>query len=188
MPDDINIENYCENIKDRLELKLAADITAEILDIEVMPETAGGYKRPIKKKGRISICYLDTDFDKLKSISGQVIQDEYNKFGLFLVSKSLYGAGGIYDLYAKSRKWLIGFRILNHEKLIAKKAELKMRENDTALWFMLFEVSGKATLVEYNDDPPAVSITRMTFKPPVGTGADVVVDENTQTGSNPINP
>lgn len=185
MANETDIDKVEDSLKARGDLKLAAEILAGTLEVEVLPDTAGGFKRPILRKGRISICYLDTDFDRIKSPE-VVAQDGFNKFGFFLAAKSRRGPGGINDLIRLVYKWYVGFRPMGHEKLISVKTELYQRETDTGLWFAKVELKAQFMLVEFNDDPALPNIAQMTFEPPVHGGAAVVVTAATVQGENPI--
>lgn len=189
MATEISIDNIEDNIKERLDLKIAELVESDLLcdgdiEVELLPETALAFKRPVQKKGRISICYMDTEYDRTKSPE-VVAQDGYNKFAFFCVSKNRRGKAGVNDMIRIVLKYLIGYKPLGHEKLIAKKVELFMREPDTNLWMARVELSAKYMLIEFNDDPPAAAITEMKFDPPVHGGAQVLVNEDTVPSSEP---
>jgi hypothetical protein len=181
MPTTFTIDDIENDLKGRLDLKLADKISTNKIEVELMPDDLNGFRRPIMKKTRISICYLDTDFDRTKSPE-VVAQDATNKFGFFISSKNRRGADGVNESIHNVLKYLVGFKPLGHEKMTAVKVELYEREKDTNLWFARVELAAKYMQVEFNDDPAPPPIVEMKFNPPSFGGSDqVVVNENTQT-------
>lgn len=187
----IDISSVESNILQRFNTVLADDIADGIIEVELLPDQPVNFHRPTKKTGRISIVYMGTDPDvKLKSLSGAVVQDVFNLFGLFLCSKSRLGPGGVNDLYAKALKCALGYSPLNHERMYFHKNTLFMREIDTALWFQRLEMKARTVLTQWDGDAVIPGrIVQITHEPsdamPSGFPT-IVVDENTPPGPNPL--
>lgn len=187
-PEPIDLSSIEADIVARLTTYLQADITAGNVEVELLPDQAAPFKRPVQKKGRISVCYLSAKFDKNKAM-GSVVQDRFNLFGVFCSSKTRLGAFGVNDLAAKVMLILLGYAPRQHERLIAEKSELYMREVDTAIWFERLEFTARSMAVEERIEVMPANIVDMTFEPsddmPAGSPT-VVVNANTEVGDNPI--
>jgi hypothetical protein len=187
MPTEISIDNIEDSLKDRLDTKLAAEIAAGDIEVEVLPDTPGAFKRAVAKKRRVSVCYLDTDFDKTMA-PDVVAQNAFNKFGLFVAAKARRGPNGINDLIRLCVKYLVGFRPLGHEKITAVKIELYQRDTTDNMWMAKVELRAQYMLVEFNDDPPEYgtgTIQEITFNPPAYGGETVVVNSDTEISQQP---
>lgn len=187
-PEPIDLTHIEADIVTRLISFLQADITAGNVEVELLPDQAAPFKRPISKKGRISVCYLSAKFDKNKAI-GSVVQDRFNLFGIYCSSKTRLGAWGVNDLAAKALEILLGYAPLNHEKLVAEKSELYMREVDTAIWFERLDLTARSMAIEFKECPVVANIVDMTFQPDDSMPVDaptVVVNADTEIGDNPI--
>lgn len=187
----IDVSSIEQNILERLQIVLAADITAGNIEVELLPDQPVNFNRPTKKTGRISVVYMGAEStDKIKSLSGTVIQDVFNLFGFFLCSKTRLGVGGVNDLYTKTLQALLGYPPLNHERMFFQKNTLFMRETDTALWFQRLEMKAKTVITQWDGDAIAPGrIVQITHEPsdamPSGFPT-IVVDENTPIGPNPL--
>lgn len=187
----IDISSIEQNVLVRLQTVLAADIAAGNIEVELLPDQPVNFNRPTKKTGRISVVYMRTEpTDKIKSLSGCVIQDVFNVFGLFLCSKSRIGTGGVNDLYTKTLMALLGYAPLNHERMFLEKNTLFMRETDTALWFQRLEMKAKTVITQWDGDAVIPGrITQITHEPsdemPSGYPT-IVVDANSPIGPNPL--
>jgi hypothetical protein len=185
---DINLLE--QNLVDRLQLKIdqlviAGYISAGDIEVELWPEALASFKRPVKKIGRISVCYLDSTYDRVLD-PNVVSQTGTVSFGFHCQGKLRRGVGGVNDLIRIVLKYLIGYQPLGYTKMIAKNVKLYEREKDSNQWMALAELSTNYILSEFNDDPTPPNIEQMVFNPPAGTGASTTVNANTVIGGNPI--
>ncbi len=191
MPE-ININNTEDALKAWLDLKLATEIAAGDIEVELLPDQPNSFKRVVAKKRRVSICYTDTmpDTDKLLS-TDRISQEVWNNFSLFMACKTRKGEQGLNDLYDKLLKWVIGLALPGHTRFRFKKNELYMRDDNAGLFLMRLEVSARTRMLEGDHDfgVEYPKLIRIDFNPEPGyAGENITVDENTVIGDNPIFP
>jgi len=185
---DINLLE--QNLVDRLNFKRDQLVTAGYIaegdiEIELWPENVLNFKRPIKGVGRISVCYLDTTYDKILD-PNVVSQTGTMGFAFHCQSKNRRGVAGVNDMIRIVLKYLIGYQPLGYTKMIAKNVKLYERDKDSNIWMALTELCTNYILSEFNDEPELPSIEQMVFTPPPGKGDSTTVTEDTQIGGNPI--
>lgn len=172
------IEPTENDLKNRIEAKEVTAITEGKLEVELLPENETAFKRPTSK-GRISICFFKAEFAKSEAIDA-IAQACTNRFEIFIMAKAKRGDFGIYDLYDRCRKAIIGYEPAAHKKFFATKMEYWLRES--GLWIYRFEVGGECMLVEKPDEPEEFgNLMELTFEPPAGNAAQLIVVTSEET-------
>lgn len=158
-------EQLEKDTRDRLVAKVGTGI-----QVEVMPERELDFRRPFER-GRLSVCYKQSEFDKPLS-TNQISQDEEQLIEVVIQARALRGVHGIYDLAERTRKALVGFRPTNSRKMYAMSFKFEMKEEN--LWIYVYTFATKSTIVEVDEPLNEPTIEEITQQSDYNTS--VVVD------------
>lgn len=146
---------------EQLEIDIEKQLRAKIgtgIDVEVMPETEAGFSRPFAK-GRLSVCYKQSEFDKPRS-TAEISQDEEQTIEVIIQSRTLRKTHGIYDLAERTRKALVGFMPKHCRRIYAVSFKFESRE--TNLWVYVYTFATRSTIVEVEVPDTEPLITQVT--------------------------
>lgn len=134
--------------------RIAAKVVSQYLT-EKLPENQADYNRPFVK-GKITVAYKKSQFNTPKS-TGHTVQEEGMQLEIVLCAKKLRGPDGIYEMFDKTRRALIGWRPSHCGRMYAVSFELETRQD--GLFYYIFTVGAVSQLVMEADidNDPAVS-------------------------------
>lgn len=138
--------------------KLTADLGVNI-EVEILPESQAAYKRALQKP-KVDICYQKSTYQNPR-IPHNIIQDEVMSFEIVITAKLRRGTNGIYDVFEKVRRSIIGFTPRHCRQIYAKSFGLERYEDN--LWHFSFVVECESTLVENFTEYAGPNITEINF-------------------------
>jgi hypothetical protein len=169
-----------QSIVTRLQPLLAEDIL-----VEPLPENAADYKKPYSKP-RVNIMLLGEKYGAQKS-TGLIVQETVVTWLFIIESKKLRGPGGIYQVVELIRKWLIGFRPANMQRMYGVELVFDNRDSDNGLFTYHLTMAGAAAAVQYDagdlETEYAENVKKITIDEPAQP-AVIVVTNQLQTQNN----
>jgi len=142
--------------------KLNTGLADPNVEVEVLPETEDAFQRPYQK-GRISVCYNMSKFGEVSTLS-LIRQEDAMEFHIIIQARKLRDTHGIFDLFNKVKKIIIGFTPTHCGRIYAKSFDFEERFKD--VWVYSFKVCCKNLLVENYDtdsDQLAPELNSVTF-------------------------
>jgi hypothetical protein len=149
-------ETFENDIKNRLVAKVGSGIT-----VEVLPEKQSDFATPFDK-GKISVCYKMSDFDKPKS-TGHTVQQEDMQAELVIQARNLRGVNGVYDIFNKARLAVVGFMPTHCGRVYG--VSFKFEERTDAVWTYVFTIAARSEMVMLADNVVEPGITEITHVP-----------------------
>lgn len=151
------IEDFETDIVNRLVARIGT-----VIDIEKLPEKQSDFSTPFSK-AKVSVVYKSSDYDTPKSTS-HTAQQENAQAELVIQARNLRGTNGLYDVYDKCRKALIGFIPRNCGRIYA--VSFKFEERNEAIWTYIFTIAARSEFVIDNDEVVDPSISQIKANSP----------------------
>ena len=164
------IEQTEKDIAKRLESKVGTGIL-----VEVLPEREADFRRPFEK-GRLSVCYKQSEIEKPRS-TNEISQDAEYTVEVVIQSRALRGVHGIYDLADRTERALVGFRTKNGRKMYGVSFKFEMKDDN--LWAYIYTFAFKSTIVELPDEVKEPLLDEVTTESVFGN--TVTIDPTPET-------
>ena len=125
-----------EQIEDAIIARLSPALTAAGIDLVKLPETEAEMERPFEN-GRVTVCfkratYGDPGDNRMRS-TGNMVQNETVHIELVVQSRWLRLPNkGVYDVWDKCRRGLLGFRPADGDGMYLK--EFEFYDKPTGIW------------------------------------------------------
>lgn len=141
------VTDHIEVQENDIRQRLIDKINDSNIDIEVLPDALDAWRRPFEK-GRISVTYDMSKYGKVDEI-GLIKQEDVMHFCLFIQCRTRQGEYGLYDLFNRSKKAVIGYAPTHCSKIYGISFEHVERAQD--VWVYEFKIACNNILVENFD-------------------------------------
>jgi hypothetical protein len=134
-----------EELEDELKDKISLDLGTNI-DVEVLPEKIADFRK-VYEKPKITVCVNSISFDTPQSVN-HVSQHAPVQIEIAIQATKRRGECGIFDLYKKLKKSLLGYIPVNCHRIYFKKFELSDYERNDDIWYYTLQIECKTLIVE----------------------------------------
>jgi hypothetical protein len=145
-----------KDIEDAIIARLSS-LTASGIDIDVMPETESGLKKPFEKP-RVTVWYKNSEY-AIPQSTAETSQLETLHFEITIEARKLRDALGLYNLHQLVRAKLLGYRPAHGGRMyVVKSGFVDFKEN---LWIYSMEWATQTLAVMQADEDVEILITQI---------------------------